>query len=84
MIASRASGPAARRNCDRCLIRIEITQGARDALDDFVERRGGKRIVTVSRLIEWFVTREELVQAIVMGQMHAPPGLEAIEPERTA
>jgi hypothetical protein len=48
-------------------MRIELLPQARDALDICCDKRGMTKVAVVSRVVEWLVTQQDLIQAGVLG-----------------
>jgi hypothetical protein len=51
----------------RIIMRIEIMPMARDGLYDTVERTGSTNVSVLTRLIVWFATQPEMLQAQILG-----------------
>jgi hypothetical protein len=51
----------------RPIIRLQVNMSAKEALDSFCERRGMTHIAVASRLFNWFVIQDEVVQAAILG-----------------
>jgi hypothetical protein len=51
----------------RVIMRIELTPDAKKGLTELCDRLGTTQIATTSRIIEWFTTQPEVVQAAVLG-----------------
>jgi hypothetical protein len=48
-------------------MRIELTPDAKKGLMDLCDRLGMTQIATTSRIIEWFSTQSDVVQAAILG-----------------
>lgn len=59
----------------RVIIRLELTQGAKKALEDVCDHNGMTQVAVSSRLVEWFAQQSEMLQAAVLG--HYPREIEA-------
>ena len=55
---------------DRTSITLNVSEATKSALDNVVERHGMKVGIMASRLIDWFVAQDPLLQAIILG--HVP------------
>lgn len=53
----------------RAVIRLQLDVSAKNALDKLCERRGMTQIAVLSRMVKWFVTQDEVVQASILGLM---------------
>lgn len=53
----------------RAVIRLQLEVSAKQALDKLCERRGMTQIAVLSRMVRWFVTQDEVVQASILGLM---------------
>ncbi|MBX4198002.1 hypothetical protein KW782_01565 [Candidatus Parcubacteria bacterium] len=53
----------------RGVVRLQLTTQAKQNLDDLCERRGMTQIDALSRMVEWFVLQDEVIQAQVLGLM---------------
>jgi hypothetical protein len=51
----------------RVIMRIELYPEAKDALMDMCDRLGMTQVAATSRIIEFFTTQNEVVQAAVLG-----------------
>ena len=51
----------------RVIMRIELTPDAKKGLTDLCDRLGMTQIAATSRIIEWFTTQPDVVQAAVLG-----------------
>ncbi len=51
----------------RVIMRIELYPEAKDGLTDLCDRLGMTQIATTSRIIEWFTTQTDVVQAAILG-----------------
>jgi len=51
----------------RVIMRIELTPDAKKGLTELCDRLGMTQIATTSRIIEWFTTQPDVVQAAVLG-----------------
>ena len=52
----------------RFVIRIELTQHAKDSLSELSEQNGMTQVAVMSRLVDWFSTQPDLIQAAVLGR----------------
>ena len=59
----------------RIIVRIELTPSAKDHLTRIAKRNGMTQVSVTSRLLEWFATQSELVQAGILG--HYPHAIQA-------
>ena len=48
-------------------MRIELTPNAKTGLTGLCDRLGMTQIATTSRIIEWFTTQPDVVQAAILG-----------------
>jgi hypothetical protein len=51
----------------RVIMRIELYPEAKRGLTDLCDRLGMTQIATTSRIIEWFTTQTDVVQAAILG-----------------
>ncbi len=51
----------------RVIMRIELYPEAKKGLSDLCDRLGMTQIAATSRIIEWFTTQSDVVQAAVLG-----------------
>jgi hypothetical protein len=51
----------------RPVIRLQVDLPAKQALDALCELRGMTQISVMSRLVNWFVGQDEVVQATILG-----------------
>ena len=51
----------------RVIMRIELLPEAKDGLTGLCDRLGMTQIATTSRIIEWFTTQSDVVQAAILG-----------------
>jgi len=51
----------------RQIIRLQIDLDAKEALDALCGLRGMTQIAVMSRLVNWFVAQDEVVQATILG-----------------
>jgi hypothetical protein len=51
----------------RVIMRIELLPEAKDSLTGLCDRLGMTQIATTSRIIEWFTTQSDVVQASILG-----------------
>jgi hypothetical protein len=58
-----ASGTTTR----RVIMRIELYPEAKKGLSDLCDRLGMTQIAATSRIVEWFTTQSEVVQAAILG-----------------
>lgn len=56
----------------RAVIRLQLDVSAKMALDKLCERRGMTQIAVLSRMVKWFVTQDEVVQAAILGLLSTP------------
>lgn len=59
----------------RIIIRLELSQQAKEALEDTCEKNGMTQVAVSSRLVEWFSIQTDMVQAAILG--HYPKELES-------
>jgi len=59
----------------RIIVRLELTPSAKDALQVISRRNGMTQVAVTSRLVEWFATQPDLVQAAILG--HYPHAIQA-------
>jgi hypothetical protein len=59
----------------RIIVRIELTPSAKEQLTGVAKRNGMTQVAVTSRLLEWFATQSELVQAAILG--HYPHAIQA-------
>jgi hypothetical protein len=52
----------------RIIVRIELTPAAKSGFSRVAERDGRTQIATTSRVVEWFASQPETIQAAVLGQ----------------
>src|SRR2546423_7577620 len=62
-------------NQPRIIVRIELTPSAKEHLTSIAKRNGMTQVAVTSRLLEWFATQSELVQAAILG--HYPHAIQA-------
>jgi hypothetical protein len=63
-------------NGKRAILRVQLDADAKTRLIELCERRGMTQIAVMSRLIEWFVRQDEVIQVSVLGllsQEHCAP-----------
>jgi hypothetical protein len=51
----------------RVIMRIELYPEAKEELTDLCDRLGMTQIAATSRIIEWFTTQSDVVQAAILG-----------------
>jgi hypothetical protein len=51
----------------RVIMRLELLPGAKGKLEASCEQRGMTQVATTSRIIEWFCSQNDLIQAVVLG-----------------
>ena len=51
----------------RIVVRLELTPGAKDRLNEISHRAGMTQLAVTSRLVEWFAGQSELIQSAVLG-----------------
>ena len=51
----------------RAVIRLEMESASKKQIDDVCEKRGMTQIAVLSRLVQWFSSQDEMVQASVLG-----------------
>lgn len=51
----------------RVIMRIELYPEAKDKLADMCDRLGMTQVAATSRLVEWFTSQSDVVQAAVLG-----------------
>jgi hypothetical protein len=52
---------------NRVIVRLELEPGSKKGLDDFCDRTGMTKVAALSRLIDWFCSQPDNVQAIIQG-----------------
>lgn len=55
----------------RITVRIELTQNAKDKVEQIAEHRGMTQSALLTRLVEWFANQDGKLQGIVLD--HYPP-----------
>jgi hypothetical protein len=55
----------------RIIVRIELTPNAKTHLNELSDKAGMTQVAMLSRLVEWFATQADMVQAAVLGQYPA-------------
>ena len=63
------AAPETDMSAKRAVIRLQLDIAAKQALDRLCERRGMTQIAVLSRLVKWFATQDEVIQASVLGLM---------------
>lgn len=51
----------------RVIMRIELYPSAKEGLTDLCDRLGMTQVAATSRIIEWFTTQTDVVQAAILG-----------------
>ena len=51
----------------RVVLRIQLDEGAKRALDALCAKRGMTQIAAMSRLVDWFTKQDEVIQMSVLG-----------------
>jgi hypothetical protein len=51
----------------RVIMRLELEPGSKKGLDEFCDRTGMTKVAALSRLIDWFCSQPDNVQAIIQG-----------------
>ena len=51
---------------DRATMRIQLRAGAKDRLESLCRDRGMTQIAVMSRLVDWFVEQDDLIQGLVL------------------
>jgi hypothetical protein len=51
----------------RVIMRIELYPDAKQGLTDLCDRLGMTQVAATSRVVEWFTTQSEVVQAAILG-----------------
>ena len=59
----------------RIIIRIELTPSAKERLQGVADARGMTQVSVSSRLVEWFASQTEFIQAAILG--HYPQLIES-------
>ncbi len=59
----------------RIIVRIEISQDAKDGLNALTDKLGMTQVALTSRVLEWFARQPDLIQAAVLG--HYPEEIQA-------
>ena len=52
----------------RFIIRIELTQSAKGKLNEISDHNGMTQVSVMSRMVEWFASQPEIIQAAVLGR----------------
>ena len=52
----------------RFIIRIELTQSAKGKLNEVSDHNGMTQVSVMSRMVEWFASQPEVIQAAVLGR----------------
>lgn len=55
----------------RFVIRLELTEAAKNSLSNLADHHGMTQVAVMSRLVEWFAAESELIQAAVLGRYPA-------------
>jgi hypothetical protein len=53
----------------RAIMRIQLETGAKTALERVSSRRGMTQIAMMTRLVQWFVRQDEVIQTAVMNSL---------------
>ncbi|MCC7204259.1 MAG: hypothetical protein IT441_04215 [Phycisphaeraceae bacterium] len=56
---------------NRVTVRVQLESSCKKMLDELCDRRGMTQIAVMTRLVNWFVEQNELIQAAVLGQLSA-------------
>ncbi|HRK31205.1 MAG TPA: hypothetical protein PLD59_09015 [Tepidisphaeraceae bacterium] len=59
----------------RVIVRLELSSQAKKALQQTCDRNGMTQVAVSSRLVEWFHSQSDMLQAAILG--HYPKQLEA-------
>ncbi len=51
----------------RSILRIQLDRAAKEGLERLCEQRGMTQIAVMSRLVEWFINQDEIIQLGVLG-----------------
>ena len=51
----------------RVVVRIQLDLEAKEALDGLCDRRGMTQIAVMSRLVDWFIKQDEIIQLAALG-----------------
>jgi hypothetical protein len=51
----------------RSILRIQLDRGAKESLERLCQDRGMTQIAVMSRLVDWFIQQDEIVQLGVLG-----------------
>lgn len=54
-------------NAKRSILRIQLDRAAKEGLERLCEQRGMTQIAVMSRLVEWFINQDEIIQLGVLG-----------------
>ena len=54
---------------NRVTVRVQLESSCKKMLDELCDRRGMTQIAVMTRLVNWFVEQNELIQAAVLGQL---------------
>lgn len=65
---------SAEKTASRIIVRIELTPSAKQQLNGIAKRNGATQVAVTSRVLEWFATQDELVQAGILG--HYPHAIQ--------
>lgn len=58
----------------RYVVRLEVTKQAKDKISQLSDTSGMTQVALTSRLVEWFATQPEIIQAAVLGKF--PPEIQ--------
>jgi len=58
----------------RAIVRLQLDMGAKKKLDDLCDKRGMTQITVMSRLVDWFMGQEDVIQTAILSRL-APEAL---------
>lgn len=53
----------------RAIMRVQLDSATKTELDDLCDKRGMTQIAVMSRLVDWFVRQDALIQAAVLSSL---------------
>jgi hypothetical protein len=53
----------------RSIMRIQIDASAKDELDGICSKRGMTQIAMMSRLVDWFIRQDDIIQSAVLSTL---------------
>jgi hypothetical protein len=51
----------------RSILRIQLDRAAKEGLERLCEQRGMTQIAVMSRLVDWFIKQDEIIQLAALG-----------------